>query len=232
MNQIIQITPQTIEGVETNTVNARELHGALGVKKDFSNWIKPKLKDTMLDEGVDYLTHTQKGVGGKFDSIEYILTLDTAKHIAMMSRTSKGKEVRAYFIEVEKKSREGSHTKTIDLAVAHSLEAIAKGMTSLASSMQRIEKRVSALENASYTTMASSPPTPKQIVVNRTSYMLQQFKNLIEINPGINQSQLLTLAGQRRDDKKSRGLLQDMQGVLWQTTMYSNQILYYPLEEN
>ena len=48
MNQIIKISPLSIGGEEVNSVNARELHEALGVKKDFSNWIKPKLKDTML----------------------------------------------------------------------------------------------------------------------------------------------------------------------------------------
>jgi len=34
--------------------------------------------------------------------IEYILTLDTAKHLAMIQRNQKGKEVRDYFIQCEK----------------------------------------------------------------------------------------------------------------------------------
>lgn len=71
----------------------------------------------MLEEGKDFILLTQKGEQGNkgfhgnlkagSNAIDYILTLDTAKHIAMMSRGKKAKEVRDYFIAVEKKWREG-----------------------------------------------------------------------------------------------------------------------------
>jgi phage anti-repressor protein len=35
-------------------------------------------------------------------SMEYFLTIDAAKEIAMMSETQKAKEIRQYFIEIEK----------------------------------------------------------------------------------------------------------------------------------
>ena len=37
------------------------------------------------------------------NTTEYILKLDVAKELSMLSRSEKGKQVRRYFIEVEKK---------------------------------------------------------------------------------------------------------------------------------
>lgn len=130
----IVITPQQMGNTEVNTINARELHAHLGVKKQFTQWIEPKLSDAMLDEGIDYLLLNQevKNPNGGRPSVNYILTLDTAKHIAMMSRTAKGKEVRAYFVEVEKESREGKADQSLEFAAAKSLEAMAEGITVIA----------------------------------------------------------------------------------------------------
>lgn len=90
------------------TVNARDLHEALGVGWDFSTWIKDNLKD--FQENQDYVIFQkklEKSKGRPFK--EYALTLDTAKHICMMARCEKGKQLRQYFIEAEKQFRLG-HT--------------------------------------------------------------------------------------------------------------------------
>lgn len=98
-------------------VDGRTLHGQLGVQKDFTNWIKAQIRRGGLCEGVDYVISQnadKPGIllaqKGEQDSPEnwggsnrehYHLTLDAAKHIAMMSSTGKGREVRDYFIAVE-----------------------------------------------------------------------------------------------------------------------------------
>lgn len=121
LTPLIPIARNLINHEEVNSVNARELHIALELKKDFSHWIKNQINRAELVENVDYLTHALKGVGGKFDKTEYILTLDSAKHIAMMSQSKKAKEVRNYFIGVEKeyiaslKQKALSHNTPISL---------------------------------------------------------------------------------------------------------------------
>lgn len=104
MDQLITITATDMSGETVQTVNARDLHGFLEVGKDFSNWIKAQIERARLVEGRDYLTYedvAQLPSGAKHRK-EYALTLDAGKHVAMMSNTDKGFEVREYFIECER----------------------------------------------------------------------------------------------------------------------------------
>ena len=105
MSELIVIQPQQIGNEEVNSVDARELHENLGVKKKFSDWIKYNIQKLNMSEGIDFATVPKIGTGGKFDSLDYIVALDAAKHIAMMAGTSKAHEVRTYFIEFEKKAK-------------------------------------------------------------------------------------------------------------------------------
>ena len=111
MQELIKIESNIIGAEEVNSVNAKELHAVLGIKKDFSSWMKNQINTLGLEENVDYIVFTQKGenpkLGGRPQK-EYIITTDTAKHISMASRTPKGKEVRSYFIRVEKEMIEGA----------------------------------------------------------------------------------------------------------------------------
>lgn len=107
MNELIKLTPQTLNDTEVNTVNARELHEFLDVGRDFTTWIKGRLSTLGSVENEDYLltkTGEQLPSGTKYRS-DYYLSLDTAKHIAMMEKSDKGKLIREYFIECEKRLR-------------------------------------------------------------------------------------------------------------------------------
>lgn len=106
---LLEIKKRNIGAEKIDSVNARDLHVALHVKKDFSNWIKSQIKNLGLEENIDYLTLALKGDGGKFGKIEYHITSDATKHISMASRTEKGRAVRNYFIAIEKE-----HKKTFN----------------------------------------------------------------------------------------------------------------------
>lgn len=95
-------------------VNARELHFALGIKKKFSDWIKMYTKDysgynygsTEVDpdnpEEYDFFSFKIPATKGAGRKIEYYLSLDIGKEIALMTRSVTGREVRKYFINAEK----------------------------------------------------------------------------------------------------------------------------------
>lgn len=112
MNELIKIETYDING-NVNAVNARDLYEYLEIKRDFSNWVKDQLIDFIEDK--DYslnLANRSDGLPGK-PRKEYILTLDIAKHIAMIQRNTKGHEIRNYFIEYEKKGQQKYQIKDL-----------------------------------------------------------------------------------------------------------------------
>jgi phage anti-repressor protein len=89
---------------DINSVDARSLWKSLGSKQQFGNWVTLRLDDYI--EGVDFIVIIKNTQYNQIDTKDYILTLDTAKHIAMLERTEKGKEIRSYFIAREKAAKE------------------------------------------------------------------------------------------------------------------------------
>jgi anti-repressor protein len=88
-------------------VNARDLHSALGIGRDFSTWIKDRIEKYGFLEGRDYQKldspelGNQAGWGGDRRSVNYLLTLSTAKEIAVVENNEKGREIRHYLITIE-----------------------------------------------------------------------------------------------------------------------------------
>ncbi len=98
----IQIQDRQVGDELIKTCDGRQLRAELGVKKDYTSWVKAQIARARFVENRDYITYTQKGVGGKFDSSEYHFTLEAAKHIGMMSGTDRGHDVREYFMACER----------------------------------------------------------------------------------------------------------------------------------
>jgi phage anti-repressor protein len=111
MNELKVIENELVPVYETSTgekvVYGSELHEVLGVKSRFNDWVKNRLGDVDACEKEDFDTLTKNLVNGGTQK-EYIIKLDTAKEMAMLERNEKGKQVRRYFIRVEKKYKAAS----------------------------------------------------------------------------------------------------------------------------
>ena len=97
MNELLKINTTDSERI---TVSARDLHEALEVKTQFKDWF-PRMCEYGFEDGKDFCSFLSESTGGR-PSQDAQITVDMVKEIAMLQRTEKGKEVRKYFIQVEK----------------------------------------------------------------------------------------------------------------------------------
>ncbi len=105
--KLIPIANRFIQGRSSDTVSARALHEKLKVGRDFSSWIKARIEQYGFTENEDYVTTvTKTGERKNVRQINYFITLDMAKELAMIERTDEGRKVRRYFIECEKQLQE------------------------------------------------------------------------------------------------------------------------------
>lgn len=110
--EIIPVISGVIGRQKTGTVSARALHKALGVGRDFTNWIKGRIKRYGFIEGVDYvvvenLSSPKRASAKSRQQAErdYLITLNMGKEAAMVERTKQGRAVRHYFIKCEEELR-------------------------------------------------------------------------------------------------------------------------------
>ena len=105
---LIPVFNGELDGRYQQLCDARDLHAFLGVGRDFSNWIKGRIDHFCFTEGEDYspvLANRSDCLPGKPRS-EYHLTLDMAKELAMVENNEQGRQVRRYFIAMERQARE------------------------------------------------------------------------------------------------------------------------------
>jgi anti-repressor protein len=103
---------------EQMLVNARELHAFLESRQDFSTWIRARLEKYSFAESEDYLVFhkSMENPKGGRPLLEYLLSLDTAKEISMMENNDRGRLVRRYFIECEKRLRMTASAASMEAA--------------------------------------------------------------------------------------------------------------------
>ena len=107
--ELTVIENELVPVYETSTgekvVYGSELHEVLGVKSRYREWIERRFTDIDAVEMEDFEAAEISAPSGQ-NRKEHIIKLDTAKEMAMLERNEKGKQVRRYFINVEKKYKE------------------------------------------------------------------------------------------------------------------------------
>lgn len=113
MKKLRVIENDLVPVYETSTgekvVYGTELHSALKVKSNYRDWIRNRLRDCDAAEMEDYEAAKILAASGQTMN-EHIIKLDTAKEMAMLERNEKGKQVRRYFIKIEKKYKERTYS--------------------------------------------------------------------------------------------------------------------------
>lgn len=117
-SQLVPVVPGTIGNTQCLTIDGRTLHSVLGVRRDFSNWIKGRISKYGFVQGQDFEVFAktgenseldspnlgnQKNHGGGRRSIEYRCTLGMGKELCMVENNEKGRVARRYFIECERR---------------------------------------------------------------------------------------------------------------------------------
>lgn len=102
MKELIKINTNE-EGKQL--VSARELYLGLGLNQgEWSRWYKRNIEQNeYFNKNVDWVGFVITPNRGGKEVQDFAISLEFAKHIAMMARTEKSHEYRNYFIECEKK---------------------------------------------------------------------------------------------------------------------------------
>ena len=110
MENLKLIENEKIPVYETSTgekvVYGSDLHKGLCVRSNYREWSQRRFKDCDASETLDYQAVEISTPGNPTPKKDYIILLDTAKEMAMLERNDKGKEIRRYFISIEKKYKQ------------------------------------------------------------------------------------------------------------------------------
>lgn len=87
---------------EQPTVSARELHEKLNIKTAFKDWF-PRMCEYGFEDGKDFCSKmSETSPKGGRPSKDADLSIDMAKQICMIQRSPEGKQIRQYFVDLEK----------------------------------------------------------------------------------------------------------------------------------
>lgn len=195
MNTLINVW-ETEKG--NQAVSARELYQFLEVGREFANWIKARIEKYGFVENKDFykLYFDQQGnmipivnsvnidyqrvIGGR---IEYVITLNMAKELAMVENNEKGKEARRYFIQCEEQFR-AMKEQTLKQLSPEELKW--KKWEYLSKTLEKIndEKQIKAITSAFLKEVTGDEIVPYE-KTERKTYTATELSGIIKSRYGI-----------------------------------------------
>lgn len=98
MNELLKINFDT----EQPTVSARDLHEQLHIGTKFTTWFE-RMKEYGFSEGKEFFPKLgETSEQGGRPQTDFQISVDMAKEICMIQRSPEGKQIRQYFIDLEK----------------------------------------------------------------------------------------------------------------------------------
>ena len=123
-------------------VYGSELHEVLEVKSRYREWVERRFNDIEAAENEDFQAAEISAPSGQTRK-DHIIKLDTAKEMAMLERNDKGKQVRKYFIAVEKKY---NNRMKVPMTVPEQIQLLAMGSVELTQRVDRLDQKLGRLE--------------------------------------------------------------------------------------
>ncbi|MCI8313879.1 MAG: hypothetical protein HFH74_02270 [Lachnospiraceae bacterium] len=143
MNNLKLIENELVPVYETDSgekvVYGMELHSVLVVKSKFADWVKNRLNDCDATENVDFCSFSKILEKGGRPQTEYLIKLDIAKEMAMLERNDKGKQVRRYFIQIEKKYKAAQEKLSLEDMMRIQLGMLDESKKQMSNHESRIE---------------------------------------------------------------------------------------------
>lgn len=85
-------------------VSARDLHQQLNIRTQYTKWFE-RMKEYGFTENEDFKAISHKRLtaqGNETTYIDHEISIDMAKQICMIQRSPEGKQIRQYFLDLEK----------------------------------------------------------------------------------------------------------------------------------
>ena len=101
-SNLIPVFNGLIQNQPVQLCNARELHAFVESKQEYATWIKNRINEYGFIQDEDYLVITERTNGRPRK--EYHITLDMGKELGMVERNERGRQIRKYFIECERRA--------------------------------------------------------------------------------------------------------------------------------
>ncbi|MGB3512145.1 MAG: antA/AntB antirepressor family protein [Microcoleaceae cyanobacterium] len=103
-------------------IDSKLLHKELEVKSYHSDWLRRRIENYGFVKGEDYfISKMSKSKKMGRPTVDYLLTLDMCKELCMVENNDRGRDVRKYFIAVEKDYRKKEVIRAIGIETRKTL---------------------------------------------------------------------------------------------------------------